>query len=188
MNDYIFMDTSEHKFNSLLEAGVYNATRSFTGLCSLTVTADYTVVPSGPVENNSCTSDLYYILETKIIGNLHGRCFFIFTSDDYAFMMSRAEETYGLKCEELRRDFAVEVMNIVCSTIMSPLASVFELNVFPDVPHLHIVPGRDYISSTEITGNPDGTGLHFRSVFRSDENITFAPAFFCHINCCKALR
>lgn len=117
-----------------------------------------------------------YVLVTRIIGNLYGKSYLIFSKQecDDIFKMAGKYTT-----PQLKEAMLLEIDNIISASVISKLSDALKLNIYGDVPELmrmHSLDLQEFFSD-DVTNHDPFSVIFTNTTFRFNHNREIHPQF-----------
>jgi chemotaxis protein CheY-P-specific phosphatase CheC len=118
-----------------------------------------------------------YILTTQLIGNISGKSFLIFSSDESKEIFKAMR--LSTSTEALKEAFLLEIDNIISASVIAELSNSLSLEIYGDVPQLvkvHSNELQDFMSK-EMSSEDLTSMIFCNTTFQFDNNESVHPQF-----------
>ncbi|HEY5744488.1 MAG TPA: hypothetical protein VIU12_00300 [Chryseolinea sp.] len=165
----------------VMNTGFERAAASFSKLINQRVTitsAQSTVVRyDGNFSYLSEEQGEVYVLITRIIGEISGKSFLIFSQDESLEIF----KAIGLKVQDtkLNEAFLLEIDNIMSASVISELSNALDLEIYGDVPQLvkmHAKELKNFIGA-EVNKDDPSNLIFSNTTFQFEERGSVHPQF-----------
>ena len=118
-----------------------------------------------------------YILVTQIIGDISGKSFLIFSSDESKEIFQALK--LSISNDALKEAFLLEIDNIISASVIAELSNALHLEIYGDVPRLvkiHSVELLDFMRREMSSDDPMST-IFCNATFQFDSKESVHPQF-----------
>ena len=115
------------------------------------------------------TDDETHLLKTELKGQLKGSCYLIFTKEEVkkitaACLPATLDEESEMN-KMMKMEFLKEVDNMVAAAVVTQFANILGLEIYGDVPGLHIMKAKDVPKYLESESTEFDSIIHFKANF-----------------------
>jgi chemotaxis protein CheY-P-specific phosphatase CheC len=130
------MRSRENNLTQIMNSGFERAADSFSKMVNRSI--KITNSKSMLVVNNKASlpeeKGMLYILTTRVIGDLYGKSFLIFSEEEYQEIV--CSMSTSIVSEALNEAFLIEIDNVISAPVIAELSRSLDLEVYGDVPQL----------------------------------------------------
>ncbi len=121
------------------------------------------------------------LLKTELMGDLKGSCHLIFTADEVdkinrACLPEKVLADDSEQAKMMKMGFLTEIDNMVAAAVITEFANFLGLDLYGQVPSLHVVKPEDVNDYLGKESKVFDTVIHFKAIFSGSE-LGIAPHF-----------
>ncbi len=122
-----------------------------------------------------------HLVKTELKGQLKGSCHLIFSEDEVdkinkACLPQNILENDSPESKMMKMAFLTEIDNMVAAAVITEFANFLGLEIFGDVPSLHIMPNNEVNGYLKTESTAFDTVIHFKAIFHGTE-LDISPDF-----------